>query len=87
MKTITLDNIEEVNNNSIIGIYYKEDGKCLVCNNKEGYYCKGLNSTTMGITSEWVEPSKKKYIKEALDLNAKVYSFSEIRDLIEWLIK
>lgn len=79
--------IDEITDKSLVGIVWKEEGKSIVLNSKEGYtsICRSLN-----IKSNWYRDSIKEYVEESLTVSSgatEVFVFDSVGEMFDWMAK
>lgn len=73
--------IDEITNDSLVGILFRSDYKCIPLLNDDGKYEGGVKNDFGG----WTSDSKKEYILKAIKLTkAKIFLFKSEYELMRW---
>lgn len=83
-KEVTID---EITNNSLVGIVWKEEGKSIVIHSKNGYTSM---SRALNISSNWHKNSIKEYVEESLTVSSgatEVFVFDSVGEMFDWMAK
>ena len=76
--------INEITNDSYVGILWKGGGKSVVINFGGGKYL-GISGSSIQWSEAWSKDSKKEYVDSALDqTGSTVYIFDSKGELLTW---
>jgi len=77
--------INEITNDSYVGILWKGGGKSIVINYGGGIY-EGVSGSVKELSSLWSKDSKKEYVDDALNQGGSTaYIFDNKTELLTWI--
>ena len=74
-------NFEKINNDSIVGIQWRNGRRTMVTKSIQGY----IGVSDDNIYSAWDEPSKVSYIERARKSGCHVFVFENHSELFKWM--
>lgn len=85
-KTISID---DINNDTIVGVAFKGCEKAIIlCNESGQYYGASKLKNKFNHPSSWESKSKKEYVQQSVSgQGAKAYVFDTFGELFEWMLK
>jgi hypothetical protein len=80
-KSISTIDFEEINNESIVGIQWRDGKRTMVVKVRYGYI--GVSNDHAG--ASWNESSKRSYIERAVEIGSDIFVFDSHSELFKWM--
>lgn len=86
-KEVSIIDINNITNNSFVGIIFDNNKKCVVSKKGDSFVGILSDDTEKSLNHCWTEKSKKKFIEEAFNQKGtKAFVFETFGELCKWLI-